>query len=332
MDIVISHKSALEYWRGWRAHDIALDKQRIRQRVRKAPEKLQPPSFNQKEILSSLSLPIDVLVASEGARRPSQWFYPHIFRGTVPDNGFVSVEDEIFVCSPELVFLQLGNVLSLLELIETGYELCGRFAIVSSEEKQDDVASDRPEPDATAQSKLIECQQLTSVAKLKAFIERMPGQKGRSRCLRALRYIADDSASPMEIKLAMLLCLPYKLGGYGLPLPELNYHVYPGKAVRGSLDRSFYSCDLYWPEHKLAVEYDSDQFHSATEHIASDSRKRTALAMLGVDVVTVTRTQVRSFVQLENVAKVLAAKMGRQLRMKIPKFSQTRHKLRSQLL
>jgi len=136
----------------------------------------------------------------------------------------------------------------------------------------------------------------------------------------------------METKLSMLLTLPYKLGGYGLPRPELNSRIIPLQSARKSSSKKYYSCDLYWPEYELAVEYDSTLFHTGSERIADDSKKRNALALMGVTVITVTKQQLYSSVEFEKVAKVLANCLDKRLAYKNPGFAAVHRGLREQLL
>lgn len=42
-----------------------------------------------------------------------------------------------------------------------------------------------------------------------------------------------------------------------------------------------FRCDLLWPTASLCVEYDSDMFHTGSQKIARDARRRNALASLG---------------------------------------------------
>ena len=86
----------------------------------------------------------------------------------------------------------------------------------------------------------------------------------------------------METKLAMLLTLPYKHGGYGLIAPEMNSQIIPAKTAKRSVGKKYYSCDLFWHDYDLAVEYDSDLFHTGTTRIANDSKRRNALTALAL--------------------------------------------------
>jgi hypothetical protein len=160
----------------------------------------------------------------------------------------------------------------------------------------------------------------------------MKGVRGQKQAARALRYIVDGSASPMETVLTMLLTLPPLLGGYRFPLPILNGRIVPGKSAKASSSKSYYSCDLFWPDLDLAVEYDSDHFHTGAERIASDSKRRNSLALIGIVVITVTSRQIRSIVEFEKVARQIAGNMDRRLQVKSPQFLKAQRELRGHLL
>ncbi|MDR2957396.1 MAG: hypothetical protein LBU61_04335 [Coriobacteriales bacterium] len=331
MDIVISHKSALEYWR---QHASIKDAQQSRHRRKKLPDRSPDASCLRANALNGFSLPLNALVSNANARRPSKKMQPHVLSGTVPGYGLISIDNGVYVSSPEFCFLQMATTLPLLELIELGFELCGLFS------KSSYVAGDRVRhgdfsgnsAQTVYHSNLDDNPQLTTVKKIRSFVEHMPNVRGRGRALKALRYILDNSASPMEAKLVMLLCLPFRLGGYGFPSPELNSRIDPVKAARSYTNQTYFKCDLFWPHLSLAVEYDSDEFHTGTARIARDSRKRNALASLGILVITVTREQIKSTVQLEAVAKILAAGMNRRLRYKKQVFAKEHRRLHSALI
>ena len=131
---------------------------------------------------------------------------------------------------------------------------------------------------------------------------------------RALRWAIDGSASPMETNTALLLCLPPLEGGYGFELPTMNAMVGAGLRQRSVTRRSCYRCDLFWERGKVAVEYDSDLWHTGAERIASDSARRNALAAMGITVVDVTRLQINDLAEFDRIAHVLARLLGKTLR------------------
>jgi len=131
---------------------------------------------------------------------------------------------------------------------------------------------------------------------------------------------------------APFLTLPQKLGGYRFALPELNQRIALPKSIRKYFSKAYYACDLYWPDQKIAVEYDSDQFHTGSDRIANDSNKRNALASIGIQVVSVTRQQLYNSKELESVAQTVAKQMSRRLQLNRDSFLSTHRALRRELL
>jgi very-short-patch-repair endonuclease len=130
----------------------------------------------------------------------------------------------------------------------------------------------------------------------------------------------------------MLLTLPYNLGGYGIAAPELNSKIIFSEEARRTADRSYYLCDLFWPELDCAVEYDSDQFHTGADRIARDSKRRNSLSAVGITVVTVTNRQLQSISEFDKVARIISQHTDRRLQYKSPKFNEKRLELRRQIL
>ncbi|MDR2956862.1 MAG: endonuclease domain-containing protein [Coriobacteriales bacterium] len=263
-----------------------------------------------------LTLPLDIAVKSSQARRILALARPHVISKNLLDGYFVDAGEELFVSTAELCFVQMARVLPIVELIKLGYELCGSYSLPACEHRTivDDVSG----------TNLSQHQPLTSHKKLLSYSCQFEGERGAGQAAKALRHITDGSASPMETALTMLLTLPHKLGGYGLPIPELNARIQPINSVRQSASKGSYFCDLFWPEYKLAAEYDSNQYHTGAEHIASDSKRRNTLATLGITVITVTSQQLRNLQETEKVAKLLATNMNKRLRFdRSPSFLRT---------
>ncbi len=173
---------------------------------------------------------------------------------------------------------------------------------------------------------------LVSIGRLRRYAELARGFYGRDRALRALKYVVPGSASPMETALVMLLCLPCSLGGYGLPLPVMNYHVGQNMPRDSIAGKEYYVCDLYWPDVGLDVEYDSDLCHTGPDRIADDSARRGALKELGIDVITVTWQQIRSLRSMDALARLIARLLGKRLRRNIEATVEQRRCLHQLLL
>lgn len=308
MKPVITHTSALEYWRSVRIGD------RTYKSVSSAKTLLNKPphagSFD-KPGAWWLQAPLHVLINDKNLCRSSKNVVSHIWQGHLPRGAILDTRQGFCVCSPELTFLQMANTLDRVKLIELGFELCGTYDVL----------------DGVIRS----CAPLTNSKKLLSFASRANGMHGRKKTLRALQYVTESSASPRETILTMLLCLPYKLGGYGLDMPILNHRIDLDKKTGMPEKKAYYVCDLYWPKVKLAVEYDSDEFHTGVQRISQDSMRRTALANKGITVISVTNRQISSSNELKSVAHALASHLGKRLQYTEPRFSQACMGLRKAL-
>lgn len=321
MDIIISHKSALEYWR--MCANVKIDAS-ARLRRKTPPTRCPKIEDIRKKAPSGLSYPINLMVGSQNAKWKSELVRPRVYTGPVPDRCFVSVGEGIAVSDPSFCFFQMASELPLVKLIQLGLELCGSYSLPV----KDDYSPGGEAADKTMYNR----PQLTNVKALKAFSDRMTGTKGYTKVSRALRYIADGSASPMEAILFMLLTLPYKLGGFGLPPPELNRRIDIGTSAEPGSGKAYYVCDFFWPKGNVAVEYDSDYYHTGADRIAADSKKRLDLEAHGIKVLAMTGKQLRNPNDCKNLARVIAGRLGRRLQYNKSQFSITQHELRDLLL
>ena len=159
---------------------------------------------------------------------------------------------------------------------------------------------------------------------------------GRTDAMRSLRFLIDGSASPMETILTMLLTLPYKLGGYGFPKPQLNYRIEVSDKVTSTkikpTSRPAFYCDLYWPDKKVAVEYDSDEYHSGALRIEKDAIRRNALESVGVRMITVSRRQLTDAAKMREVSEALSRLLSKRLVYAEKEFTSLNAELMGQLL
>ncbi|OUO90056.1 hypothetical protein B5F40_08535 [Gordonibacter sp. An230] len=189
--------------------------------------------------------------------------------------------------------MALASQLSLAELIGVGCELCGFYA-----------PSDEDEGFTVREP-------LTTPVRLGRAVRAARGMHGVKLARRALSYVMPRSRSPMETAQALLLCLPRSLGGQGFAHARLNERVPLAKAARSQLGRDHVECDLYWPRMRVAVEYDSDRYHTGPERIARDARRRNALAEGGVTVFTMTRDQLFDPAAFRRCARMIATCLKR---------------------
>ncbi|MEG2369382.1 MAG: hypothetical protein RSB16_06130 [Raoultibacter sp.] len=310
MSIFISHASALEFWRVHSLEDVRTS--RAMPQAGDVPEKSVLADFDLAE-QGIVSQPLHLMVPDAASRGQSKQVICHTWNKARVAGSFVCVSDGLYVSSPEACFLQVARQLSIVDLVAVGLELCGAYALCESEVRG-----------------FRERSPLTTVGSLRKYLSKVAGGYGVVNAEKALKYIADASASPMETMLVMLLCLPCALGGYGLELPVLNHRIKVSASGMGR--RRSYCCDLFWPRAKLAVEYDSDMFHTDSRRIANDSHRRVELLRLGISVVSITRRQVFDARAFDDAAHAVAKNLGKRLRSIRTDIMTRRYDLRKHMI
>lgn len=304
-DVFYGYGTALAYWRT-RQMDLASRRPPVRTDADlasryAAAHAVRTGRFAGEDVLACLAParfpepepPAHIVVPQVGVRSQSKLLACHVWRPPLPPDAFASLDPATHIASPPLCFVQMAALLDVGRLALLGLELCGGYALDPCDPK----GFRRRDP-------------LARREELLAATERCRGVRGVKRARRALAFVADGSASPMESAVVALLCAPRAIGGYGLPLPLLNHRIDLSGDSGAMSGSAFFSCDLFWPDGGVAVEYDSDMFHTGSERIARDSERRNALSYLGISVVTVTRRQVMSAVGCDRIAHLLEKHLG----------------------
>lgn len=235
--------------------------------------------------------------------------------GALPMSAFCRVSDSLCVASPELCLIQAVKTYSRARLIELCMELCGRYALDPSAQRG---FSSRSAP-------------LTSISAITALLSEIHAKRCAADLVPALRFVASGARSPMETRAFLLLCLPKRYGGYGLPRPELNMRVDLDECERSVSDRHFFECDMLWPEQKVVLEYDGHLDHESYDARANDAVKRNILTNKGYQVFTMTGRQLRDAFVFDKAAKELSAALGYRLRQFPKDWVTRRGSLRDEL-
>lgn len=321
MELIFSHTTALRLLRTWsRSHPLTvrafhglgmrdvghLPSSRLRgfsslartadteAAVRRTIEGVKKPSL--KSMLEELwgsaapESPLHVLAQPKEGRHPTKRVRFHQLAASLPRGTFLEIAPGVAVCSPELIFVQMAETLSLGELVALGYELCGCYPL------------DADQPSALVRAPL------TTPGRLTSFVGRAHRIKGLRKACIAAQFVNGKSASVKETEMDALFMMPMRWGGLGLPPALANEPVALSEEAARIARGNQVVCDLLWPQVRVAAEYDGRAWHAERHRQVRDSRRRDALLADGFDVVTVTSSQIDSVSEFIEIADILSRK------------------------
>lgn len=253
---------------------------------------------------------LDVVVSYEDRRR-LVGVKNHIRKAPLPDRSWYRLGDGVYVASPELCLMQLASELTEPQVVKLAMEMCGSYAIDPTDSSDYGMFDTNEEDDENPG--MAKRPPLTSAARLRAYAKRLHAANSRAASMHFLRYVVDGSASPRETALFMLLCLPSRLGGYGLALPELNRRIELTLSEQLMVGAHHFDCDLYWSK-RVAVEYDSKLHHTLQEKQEKDAIRRNMLQYKSIQVVVATRQQVNNQNEFDKLARQIGRAVGKRFR------------------
>lgn len=262
-----------------------------------------------------IDAPVHVLVGTGSHRRLSDACKEHVCSVSLTGRPFFRLTKEAYTAVPAFAFIQVASrEKSETSILELAYELCGTY-----QTKRTGVDCE------------YQVAPLSSVRELREFASLNSSVDGAFKVARALRYVADGSASPRETKQTLVLGLPHMYGGYGLGIPRMNYEVKASKAARAITGKSCFRCDLCWPEAKLDVEYQSRESHEGEASRISDSRRANALAAMGWTVIGITNDELDSLAATDTIANTIRRLLGKRAQIRVADYHARKLKLRRQL-
>ena len=313
--LFVSHSSALSFWRSNPSRYVLEGGKRDIRSLRScARSKEEFRSFNVPESEFGPA-PIDILVPSSNPPRCPAGFRMHKQHHQLPHHALYPLWNGVFVSSPELCFVQMCQSLSFIEALELGMELCGTYALRPSG-VEDAAKRDYPLIDADA---------------LRKHLQSWQGLKGLVLARKVSEYLIGGSASPMETKLCLLLCLPLQYGGYNLGSPELNPEFKLTPAEMRILRQTTVKPDMLWRQKDLIVEYDGRQ-HEEEWQSNHDAKRITVLEGRGYTVRVIKRHQMYDPLAFDSFATSARAFLGVRCRPMTSKHQAAREELRAVLL
>ena len=270
----------------------------------------------------SSNCPLHILVSDTRARRNSTHFVCHVWQGEAQGISFLKTPKGFVLAGPELTLAMYARQHSLVEVIELAMEFCGGYRLGITR------LPDDPHPPI-----------LTTLRKLQEFVSRNRNERGVGKLEYALNFIGENSWSPMETKIYMLLTLPRTKGGFGFPKPLLNFRIDVPRQLREFQGRTHFYCDMYWPEYGFAIEYDGkyknekgeDEGHFSQEGAIRDKQKAASLSALGISVMALSSADMRTYRAMELTLRKIAMKLKRKQRKPNAKMLEARQKLYADL-
>lgn len=238
------------------------------------------------QLLTHIDGPIHAFVGERKKATRINRLATHLWSDKVLSGSFIDIGHDICISTPSFLFLQMATVLDTAELVALGMELCGHYSKWSlPPARLGDLSPLVKEENRHCTFNLLPA---ASARKLRAFVDRSKGLHGAVAARTSMRWVLDEAASPMETVVYLLLCLPKRLGGYGLPAPILN----PKVIVRGSDGSKERFPDLFWQGAAIDVEYNSDYAHAGDWSRYRDSAREVELVANNITVLPLTRLQV----------------------------------------
>lgn len=259
--------------------------------------------------------PLRLMVPS-GNMRYSRAAYKYTVESKpLPAGAFLSASKQICVASPELCVIQAAKKLSIPRLLELCMELCGTYALMKE----------------SARGFITRNHQLMTVSSLKDFLNRCNSASLNRKLAPWLAYIAEGSHSPMETREHLLMSLPKRIGGYGMPPAVLNMRVDLNDHESALSSRGFFLCDMCWPEQKVVVEYDGQSDHASAKDRADDATRQNILVSRGYAVFVITAKQIYDAREFDSIVKDIAHHLGFRLKSFPDDWAFRRDNLRNEL-
>lgn len=261
-----------------------------------------------------LPLPLHCTSAEHLSPRATSFRIPHQCAQTLCGTALLRWDEALLLASPPLAFIQEASSRSFVDTLMLGFELCGTY-------------QQKVVPGTT----VYQTTPLSSTRQIRHFLRHNPSLPGAQHVAAALPYLADNAASPRETQAALLLGLPARHGGYGLGIPVMNHEIACSPEAAAISDRRSLRCDLFWPDAKVAAEYQSRAFHAGDRSRIRDSRRANALQSMGITVISITNDELECIEATDVIAQTIRTARGQRFRTKVANYHARKLRLRRQL-
>ena len=198
-----------------------------------------------------------------------------------------------FVTSPEFTYLQIASKLDFIGVILAGSALCSDYFL---NQNGHGGVSQRPNGP------------LTNRAAISKFLSTQERKRGIVPAKRALQYIVEKARSPREASLALLLGLPYNLGGFNLGTIELNMPIELenryGEKITRIPDLTIQLKDKRKKRATVLLDYDPAVTHTGNQKVIRDmDRENEIVAGVQCPHFSVSGEMLKSFESVQGLVR-----------------------------
>ena len=226
----------------------------------------------------------------------------HICNSKVLPSMLLPIDTDLkgFVTSPEFTYLQVASKLDFIGTILAGSALCSDYFL--NQNGHGGVSQRQNGP-------------LTSRAVIAKFLATQGRKRGIVPAKRALQHIVEKARSPRETSLALLLCLPYNLGGFNLGTVELNRPIELenryGEKITRIPDLTIQLKDKRQKRATVLLDYDPAVTHFGVQKITRDLDRENEL-VTGVQCphFSVSGEMLKSFESVQGLVRQIRESTG----------------------
>ncbi len=295
-----------------------------------------------------LGAPVHLLSERAGHSRGGKRVVWHAWTAGRPVDAIWETPFGLETASPLFSLLTMASSCPAVQLAMAMYELCGTFAVFEPSEKIEELLRHervdclfgtgfgwrRMGPRPERPGNLWERPPLFDLGELHDYCKRIEGMHGAKNFTSAAQMVTGVTASPFEAQASMLLGLPRRLGGEGLPI-ENNVPLDLNRAARRLSGTGKRVGDIVIASDDgtrcVVVECQGRAFHGSVESKIADSDRTTALQAMGYEVILMTYSQIADPQKFDTVVELIKRKLGIRPRAKSPAQERAAERLRSEL-
>ena len=245
---------------------------------------------------------VDLLIRDVNSAFAKERVTLHVCQLMTPPSSLLPIDTDLkgFVTSPEFTYLQVASKLDFIGTILAGSALCSNYFL--NQNGHGGVSQRQNGP-------------LTNRAAIAKFLATQGRKRGIIPAKRALQHIVEKARSPRETSLALLLCLPYNLGGFNLGTVELNRPIELenryGEKITRIPDLTIQLKDKRQKRATVLLDYDPATTHSGDQKIMRDLDRENEL-VTGVQCphFSVSGEMLKSFESVQGLVRQIRESTG----------------------